>query len=154
MVRRYEPEKDTVRDRSEGRCEKCGGYLTRRRSGKSDRYTDRTIHHRKPVRCGGLDTVVNMVNLCVACHRFIHANEELVTKGGWIVLDRHPRNVPFLGWRGWLQPRLDGGLTLLDFESGRAVHLPRVRPRTTRPAPVSTPRRKRSRQRKWYPEVA
>jgi hypothetical protein len=64
-----------------------------------------------------------MVNICLRCHLEIHDDEEIAALDGWIVIGRFPGNVPFRSWKGWLQPRQDGGLTLLDFDAGRVVDL-------------------------------
>lgn len=145
MGKRLETPKDIVRDRSEGCCEKCGVVLTRNHNGVPDGDTARSIHHRQPQRCGGRDSVVNLVNLCIGCHRWIHNNEKVAQREGWIVIGRYVGNVPFLGWRGWVLPARDGALVLLDFDLGRAVDLPRPRPRTTPRRRVATRRRHRSR---------
>jgi hypothetical protein len=127
MGKRLDSPKDSVRERSGGKCEKCGEVLTPNVHGMPDRMTDRSIHHRQPRRCGGRDSAINMVNLCVGCHRGIHADEKAAQKDGWIVPKmRFPGHIPFRGWRGWVLPDLDGGLALLDFEVGRAVDLPRT----------------------------
>jgi hypothetical protein len=136
--------KDIVRDRSEGFCEKCGVVLTRNVHGVPDADSARSIHHRQPKRCGGKDTPANLVQICIGCHRAIHADEKAAELLGWIVIGRFPGNVPFLGWRGWIQPRRDGSATLLDFDLGRAVDLPRPRG-TTRRHRVATRQRHRSR---------
>jgi hypothetical protein len=98
--------------------------------------------------------VINMVNLCVGCHREIHADEKKAQKDGWIVPKmRFPGNIPFRGWRGWVLPTLDGGLVLLDFEVGRAVDLPRTRGTTPRHR-VARRQRHRARPVKRYARVA
>lgn len=122
----YQP-KETVRIRSGGCCEKCGVELTRNCHGVPDGPTARTIHHRKPQRAGGKDNVVTLVNLCSSCHIGIHRDEKRAEREGWIVTARYPGNVPFLSHRGWILPRADGSLTLLDFDLGQAVDLPRPR---------------------------
>jgi hypothetical protein len=134
--------KDLVRERSEGKCEKCGVVLTGNVNGIPDGDTARSIHHRQPRRCGGKDSVINLVNLCVGCHRGIHEDEETAAKEGWIVIGRFPGNVPFLGWRGWILPRFDGSTVLLDFTVGRAVDLDPALAGSTRRRRVAT----RSRQ--------
>jgi hypothetical protein len=125
--------KDIVRERSEDRCEKCGGNLTQRRGGNPEAITDRSIHHRQPRRHGGRDSAINMVHICVGCHRAIHEDEENAGREGWIIIDRFPGKVPFLGWRGWVLPRLDGGLDLVDWDAGRTSSLlPALAPSTRR----------------------
>jgi hypothetical protein len=129
MGKSLDSPKDTVRERSEGLCEKCGVVLTRNHNGVPDGDSARSVHHRQPQRCGGKDSVVNLVNLCIGCHRWIHANEKVAQRDGWIVIGRYPGKVPFLGWMGWVLPRPDGSRLLIDFDLGRAVDLPRPRPR-------------------------
>lgn len=132
--------KDVVRERSEGCCERCSQILTVTTHGNDQVLTDRTIHHRQPQRSGGRDSVINMVNLCVRCHREIHADEKKAALDGWIIINRFPGNVPFRSWRGWVQPNHDGSLTLLDFEAGRAVPMLTPPLRATRD---TSPRRSR-----------
>lgn len=90
-----------------------------------------------------------MVNLCVGCHRGIHDDEGIAQREGWVVIRRYPGNVPFLAVRGWILPKDDGSLTLLDFDLGRAVDLPLPQPHRHR---VAT--RQRHRTTKRVPRVA
>lgn len=137
--------KDVVRFRSGGWCEKCGVKLTRNVNGVPDGNSARSIHHRQPRRCGGRDLVVNMVNICIGCHREIHEDEKVAARDGWLIIGRYPGNVPFLSHRGWIQPRKDGSLTLLDFDLGRAVDVPL--PKRTRSARVATRQRHKTSRR-------
>lgn len=122
MGKSVDTPKDTVRERSEGCCEKCGVILTQNIAGFPEENTARSIHHRHPRRLGGKDSVINLVNLCNGCHRGIHDNEDQAVRDGWLIIDgRHPGRVPFLSHRGWLLPDSLGGLRLLDFAAGRAV---------------------------------
>jgi hypothetical protein len=131
MGRSLRTPKDIVRDRSEGLCEKCGVELTRNVDGVPDGLTARSIHHRQPKRCGGKDSVVNLVNICIGCHRQIHEDEALAERFGWIVIGRYPGNVPYLTYRGWVIAGKDGSLVSLDFDLGRT--------RPLAPALVGTP---------------
>lgn len=127
--------KDTVRNRSEGLCEKCGVELTRNVNGIPDGLTARSIHHRQPQRWGGRDSVINMVQICIGCHTSIHLDEVKYEKEGWIVRrEQNPGNVPFNSRRGWVLPKSDGTLVLLDWTTGRAeaLHSAPVRGTTTR----------------------
>lgn len=150
MGKTLETPKDIVRNRSEGLCEKCKRVLTPNNGGKDVLLSARSIHHRKPQSRGGRDIVVCMVNLCVFCHNLIHADEESAETEGWIVLRRDPARVPFHSWRGWVLPLPDGGLVLLDFDSGRATEIATPRARAKR---EPRPRRDR-RKSKWVPQVA
>jgi hypothetical protein len=53
-----------------------------------------------------------MTNICLKCHREIHADELLAEALGWIVMGRgDPANVPFRVDTGaWVLPRPDGTL--------------------------------------------
>lgn len=144
MGKSHSPAVDIVRNRSEGRCEICGVVLTQNVNGIPDGDTARSIHHRQPKRCGGRDSVINLVNLCVKHHREIHDDEETAAGLGYIVIGRHPGRVPFLSWRGWVVPEGDGALTLLDWASGRTRPLAPA-PTTRRPRVARRPRH-RSRQ--------
>lgn len=127
MGKSVNPPKDVVRERSEGLCERCGNRLTKNVNGAPEDKHARSIHHRQPKRCGGKDQVVNLVNICITCHRCIHADEKKAALEGWIVIGRYPGNVPFLSWRGWVRPNRDGSLTILDFDLGRAIDMPKPR---------------------------
>lgn len=141
--------KDTVRKRSQNRCEKCSRELTRNVNGMPEDGAARSIHHRQKKSDGGRDSVVCMVNLCLDCHRAIHRDEKKAMLEGWIVVGRSPGKVPFASWRGWVLPDNEGGLDLLDFETGRLVAVSELDPpsrfrkrQARRPRPMS----KRSRQ--------
>ena len=138
MGKSVHPAKEIVRRRSEGMCERCGIELTRNVNGVPDGDSARSIHHRQPKRVGGKDSVVNLVNLCIGCHREIHEDEKKAALEGWIVLDRYPGKIPFLSWRGWLIPDKEGGLALLDWETGRQRMLTEPPPITTRRKRVAT----------------
>lgn len=139
--------KVVVRERSGGLCEKCERVLTKNINGVPGEDTARSIHHRQPKRAGGRDSVVNMVNLCIKCHREIHEDEEKAASEGWIVLGLSPAHAPFKGWRGWVLPQPDGALSLVDWESGRVRELT--------PAPQTRlPTRRRHRLVKSLPRIA
>lgn len=133
--------RDRVLTRSEGKCERCGVELTFNVKGIPDGDSARSLHHRQPRRCGGKDSIFNLVYLCVKCHRLIHDDEDEAARDGWIVIGTTPVSRPFRGWQGWVLPMGDGSLMLLDFDMGRAVDL-RTRAFTTPPKRVAT----RSRQ--------
>lgn len=138
--------KDIVRARSQGLCEKCGVFLTPNVEGIPREDTARSVHHRRPKRDRGRDSVTCMVNLCWLCHRVIHEDEEAAAVLGYIVLGTDPCRVPFLSWRGWVLPQADGSLTLLDFASGDGrsrVEAPVMR---ERPRKGCRPRADRSRK--------
>ena len=118
--------KELVQNRAGNRCERCKVVLTRNVQGKPDGLTARSTHHRQPKRSGGRDSVYCMVLLCLKCHREIHADEKAAALDGWIT-ERHPGNVPFRGWQGWVLPRQDGGLDHLDFDTGRLISVPETR---------------------------
>lgn len=130
MAKNYEHVKESVRKRSGGCCERCGVKLTWNVHGVPDGDSARSLHHRQPRRCGGKDSIFNLVNLCIRCHREVHEDEKTAALDGWIVIGRFPGNTPFRGHQGWVLPHRDGSLTLLDFDLGRAVNIsppPRTR---------------------------
>lgn len=130
--------KQIVRIRARNRCEKCRVILTRNTHGTPDGDTARSLHHRRPRRNGGRDSVTCLVNLCISCHREIHADEKKAALEGWIVIDRDPALAPFLSWRGWVLPDPEGGLTLLNFETGTSTTVSELE----RPSPYRKPRRR------------
>lgn len=113
--------KDIVRKRSGGMCERCKTKLEPN-YGNNPQPNSRSIHHRRPRREGGRDSVTCMVNLCHECHQWIHEFEEIARLSGWIVLG-DPAVTPFEGWRGWVLPDSEGGLHILDFDAGRLLPL-------------------------------
>jgi hypothetical protein len=72
--------KNSVRRRAHNTCEKCGTNIRRNKAG----FHNGSIHHRKPRRMGGKDTISNLVLLCLTCHREVHRNEFLASVTGWI----------------------------------------------------------------------
>ena len=87
-----------------------------------------------------------LVYLCVKCHRLIHDDETAAARDGWIVIGSSPVSRPFLSWRGWVLPRADGSLVLLDFGSGRAVDLRTLAPTMLRKrVPVRRKSKRRTR---------
>lgn len=124
MGKRLMTPKDVVRVRSQGRCEKCGVILVRNVNGLSSDGACRSIHHREPKRERGRDSVVCMVQLCLMCHRAIHADEDTAALDGWIVIGRNPASAPFKGWKGWILPVYDGSVIMVDFETGRMDPVP------------------------------
>lgn len=82
-----------------------------------------------------------MVNLCRGCHEAIHADEKAAALEGWIVMGRDPSRSPYLAWRGWVLPDHDGGLTLVDFETGSwtPVSIPDVAQRVRNRRPKRRP---------------
>lgn len=71
-----------VKDRSAGRCEKCGGHGSE-------------VHHRKNRSQGGGWDTANCVLLCRPCHHWVTVNPALARESGWAVA-RHddPESVP------------------------------------------------------------
>ena len=131
MGKSLHPAKELVIERAGNRCEMCGVVLTRNVHGKPDGLTARSIHHRQPQREGGRDSVYCLVVLCLKHHRQIHEDEEAAKKDGWIT-DRFPGKVPFLSWRGWVLPTGEGGLDLVDWETGRVREMQPPPPRRKR----------------------
>jgi hypothetical protein len=87
-----------VEKRSGGMCERCGAA----------RATDK--HHRQ-LRRHGDHTAANLVDLCRACHNWVHANVALARLAGFIVDSwQDARHVP-VGHAVF-------GCVLLDAEGG------------------------------------
>lgn len=103
--------------RARNRCEMCGQIPARNHPGKSRG----SVHHRKPRRLGGPDTVANLVLLCMACHRRLHKNEPTAALTGWIAWD-DAEVTPLLHFRhGWVLLVPDG--TFEPLEEAEAVRL-------------------------------
>jgi hypothetical protein len=146
--------KDIVRDRSGDRCEKCMVELTRNIHGVPDGPTARSIHHRQCKRWGGKDSAINLVNICRGCHDEIHADEEKAAENGWIVrFGQFPGHIPYLSWRGWMLPALDGSYALLDFEAGHSTDIAPTREYTRRKR-VATRSRRGCRKSRKSPRAA
>ncbi len=66
---------EAVRTRSGGRCE-AGTEVCTGRAGH--------MHHRRMRSQGGKHTTANLLDVCPACHRFIHDHPELSYQAGWL----------------------------------------------------------------------
>jgi len=103
--------------RAGNHCELCGAIPPRNHPGKSRG----SVHHRKPKRLGGPDTVTNLVLLCLTCHRRLHKNEPTAALTGWLVWD-DPEVTPVLHTaRGWVLLVPDGSFEPL--EEAEAIRL-------------------------------
>lgn len=65
-----------VHARSRGRCEINAPGCTG---------TARHLHHRLPRSAGGRHTWGNLVDACVSCHAYVHANPERAYAAGWLI---------------------------------------------------------------------
>ena len=74
--------------RTEGYCEKCGGYMS---------FEQMTPHHRQLKSQGGKGIVENGIGIHHACHRWIHDNPAESYKYGWMVPNGDtPQGLPVL----------------------------------------------------------
>lgn len=57
--------RDAVLER-DGKCQLCG----------HERFSDLQVHHILPRHCGGSDHPMNLITVCVPCHKMIHRNKQ------------------------------------------------------------------------------
>lgn len=109
--------KDSVRKRAGNCCEKCGKKVGRNRG----RMITSSVHHRKPRRLGGADTICNLVLLCQTCHREIHRDEDEAARTGWIAWN-DPEVTPLLRHTGgWALLVPDGSFEYLSHPEGERL---------------------------------
>ena len=87
--------RETVVERAQGRCERCGG-------------PGMQVHHRQPRKAGGsrrahINAPSNLVLLCLDCHTLIESRRTYAYASGWLVREpKLPGCVPVmvvgLGW--------------------------------------------------------
>lgn len=110
--------RDTVRKRAHNCCERCRVKIRKNKAG----YHNGSFHHRKMQRMGGVDTITNLVLLCLGCHRALHRAEGLAGGQGWVAWvdpDLTPVRFPC----GWVLLVPDGTLERLgDAEAERLLH--------------------------------
>ena len=72
----------------------------------------RALHHRQRRREGG-HGLENVISMCNACHRFVHAHPTEAREGGYIVsvYTDDVEQVPINGFYGWALLRADGSIT-------------------------------------------
>jgi hypothetical protein len=64
-----------VFERAKGFCERCRCRISK---------GSHTYHHRFPQRNGGVDSVANLLYLCLPCHQDIHRDEDYAFFKGWM----------------------------------------------------------------------
>ncbi|MFZ1363077.1 MAG: hypothetical protein WAS05_09150 [Candidatus Nanopelagicales bacterium] len=92
-----------VKDRSEGKCERCNADLYGQLA---------SIHHRKPRQMGGtsvfLHTIQNMVVLCgsgtTGCHGWVESNRDMAREQGWLLRNLSDQLEPvYTLHNGWVR---------------------------------------------------
>lgn len=92
--------RETVRLRADGHCERCGRSIANYPA---------DIHHRRPRSMGGtrrpeIHAPESLVVLCRDCHVWVESNRAQASEHGWLVLHRDPRDpaeVPVFVAGGW-----------------------------------------------------
>lgn len=111
--------RNAVRKRAGNSCEKCGSKIRRNKAG----FHNGSVHHRKPRRLQGKDTIPNLVLLCGKCHRWIHRNEFLASLIGWISWNDPDVTPLLLASGGWALLVPDGGFEHLSHQEGEHLCL-------------------------------
>lgn len=121
-----------VKRRSRGRCEICGTNLLLVSGGSLS-----SQHHRFKQEYGGKDSIVNLLDLCLDCHRGIHENEmnasqlgyiaeypemtPVFLRGHWYVLTEDGKKIPITKTEfRKLMPKMVGLYAIRDREIWRA----------------------------------
>lgn len=91
--------RQVVRERQGGACIRCGVPYSE-------------VHHRQRRRDGG-HTYENLIGLCGADHRFVHANPVKAKEQGYIVAPgvTAVADVPIKTFAGWVVLGEDGSIT-------------------------------------------
>ena len=101
-----------IKERAEGKCERCGGYIA------SDSHAH--IHHRKPRGMGGTKqhgsrTTANGLFLHPSCHYYIENHRKESKEMGFILgQTEEPILVPVFTFNGWVLLDLEGGLSKIE----------------------------------------
>lgn len=96
--------KDSVWKRAKNRCEKCGAKIVKKKAGNHNG----SVHHRKPRRMRGVDSVMNCMLVCNTCHRDIHRDELAAAREGWIAWGEEDVTPVLLHTGGWVLLVPDG----------------------------------------------
>jgi len=102
--------------RADGQCERCGRIIHQ----LGPALEDGSRHHRHRQDQGGRNRLYNLVLVCVKCHRWIHAHEDLAAQDGWI-LPCDTAAVPLLRHDGWVLLGARGGFERLSEYAGRSL---------------------------------
>jgi hypothetical protein len=96
MAQRVVAVRNAVKARADGHCEICGIKLLR-----PEGHNIGSMHHRFKKEYGGLDSLANLLHLCMPCHRWVHDDEyESFIDWGYVCdyPETTPCNVFGLGW--------------------------------------------------------
>lgn len=125
MAKVSESLKKIIRVRAQNCCERCATPIIHNPDGSHNG----SFHHRLPQRMGIINTICNLVLLCLTCHTEIHRNEWDAGREGWIAW-ADPDVTPLLMMRrSWVLLVPDGSLeylarlegeSLLDWTNGEA----------------------------------
>jgi hypothetical protein len=87
--------RDAVKDRAKGKCEICGITL------QQVSYHLGSMHHRFKKEYGGVDSLENLLYLCIYCHRWVHEDEysSFVDYG---YISDYPETTPCLLQNQWI----------------------------------------------------
>lgn len=91
MSQRIVEVRNAVKQRSNGLCEICGTQLV------TSVCNRRSMHHRFKKEYGGIDSLANLIDVCISCHRWIH-EDEYASFVDWGYISDYPETTPcFLG---------------------------------------------------------
>lgn len=92
-----EQTRQAIRDRAQGRCERCGLYVD----------YGAQIHHRQPRGMGGtsrkeIESAANGLYVHSGCHALIESNRKQARRTGFLVpMGYTPETYPVRLWSGW-----------------------------------------------------
>jgi hypothetical protein len=104
--------KETIRERANDRCEKCGG-----------RVANPQYHHRRPRGMGGTSREesgdpANALLLHPHCHAWIESNRSVSHENGWLVYQHEePTLVPVVRFGEWCLLFPDGSARVIKVRS-------------------------------------
>lgn len=111
------PIRATVRRRAAGHCEICNELFM----GYPNQLTSQSMHHRLPRRNGGVDSIPNLILVCIKCHRIIHNDEDFAARSGFIVYDEPELTPVLIHGISWSALNLDGSYESLSRDDAVAM---------------------------------
>lgn len=109
MAKVSESLKKIVRERAQNCCERCAANIVRMPDGSHNG----SFHHRLPQRIAVVNSVSNLVLLCLKCHCEIHQDELAASREGWIAWVDPDVTPVLLMRRSWVLLVPDGSLEYL-----------------------------------------
>jgi hypothetical protein len=85
-----------------------------RQTGKMTSRLDHSFHHRYMRRDGGVDSITNLLYLCLPCHREIHRDEHWAGAFGWVAWIEPDLTPVRIHNRFWVVLTPDGWYERLD----------------------------------------